>query len=101
MNDSISAVAARAWQAYNAIEATKQRHFTYMSGLKTRYKKYGAPSEAEKQMLDRLLKEHNAMVNAFKAQIQALRAVDAKAHDGLLDYITQLHTAILPFMRDG
>jgi hypothetical protein len=101
LNEYIPPVAAKAWQAYNAMEATKQRHFAYMSGLENHYRKYGSPSEAEKQMLARLLKEHDAQVSAFKAAIQELRALDRTAHDDLLDYIARLHAAMTPFLRDA
>ncbi len=94
-------VAARAWQAYNAMEATKQRHFAYMRGLEDRYKKYGSPSETERRMLDRLLKEHDAQVSAFKMAIHELRAQDGKAHDDLLAYIAELHAVMAPFVREG
>jgi hypothetical protein len=101
VSGSIPTLAARAWQAYNAMEATKQRHFTYMSGLEKLYSKYGVPSEEQKQMLERLLKEHDVQVNAFKTAMQELRELDAKAHNDLLDYIAQLHAVMAPFLRDA
>jgi truncated hemoglobin YjbI len=99
LNDSLPESAAPAWQAYNAMEATKQRHFAYLSALDARYSKYGAPDEAERAMLARLLKEHDAQVSAFKAAIGDLRVLDAAAHAELLDYIGQINAALAPLPR--
>jgi hypothetical protein len=97
VSDCIPSAAAAAWQAYNAMEATKQRHFAYLRGLEARYEKYGIPSDAEKRTLERLLKEHDAQVSVFKTAMQELRARDHKAHGDLLDYISQLQAIMAPF----
>jgi len=101
LNDSIPAAAAVAWRNYNAMDATKQRHFNYLRALERRYEKYGEPTDAEKRTLDRLLKEHDVQVSAFKAAMQDLRVHDRQAHGDLLSYIAQLHTILAAFTPDA
>lgn len=78
------------------MDATKHRHFTYMNALEERYGKHGAPDQAERAMLARLLKDHDVQVRAFRTAINELRALDARAHADLLDYISQINAAPLP-----
>lgn len=89
--------AAPAWLAYNAMEATKNRHFTYLSGLEARYKKYGSPSAEEEQLRARLLRDHDAQVEHFKSAMQHLRTSDAAAHQAFVTWLAEMNSALAPF----
>lgn len=85
-----------AWQAYNAMSTTKQRHLDYLQRLEARYSKYGEPSNEEQALLARLLEEHDAQVKAFLGAMNALRASDVQAHQQLVSYITTLNELFTP-----
>ncbi|KAA3627000.1 MAG: hypothetical protein DWQ09_14100 [Proteobacteria bacterium] len=85
-----------AWQAYNAMATTKQRHLDYLQRLGARYSKYGEPTDEESSLLARLLEEHDAQVKAFLGAMNALRARDAQAHHELVSYITTLNELLTP-----
>lgn len=85
-----------AWQAYNAMATTKQRHLDYLQRLEARYSKYGEPTDEESSLLARLLEEHDAQVKAFLGAMNALRASDAQAHHELVSYITTLNELLTP-----
>jgi len=53
-------VGADAWQAYNAMESTKRRHFDWLEIIDNKKKNYNIDaSEADKHMLACLLKDHD------------------------------------------
>lgn len=81
------------------MQTTKQRHFTLMEGLETRYRKYGAPAEAERALLQRLLQDHDEHVTRFKTSMQQLRERDPAAHNTLVALIAEVNTALAPFER--
>ena len=93
--------ATAAWQAYNAMETTKRRHLDYLSALESREKRFNlAPNDAENSMLKRLLTDHDAQVNAFKAASNALRETNPEAFDALWVYIGEISEALTAFMPD-
>lgn len=88
--------ACAAWQAYNAMTTTKQRHIDYLKMLEARYSKYGEPTAEESALLARLLDEHDAQVKAFLGAMNALREHDTTAHKTLIEYITLLGDLFTP-----
>ena len=84
----LDGVAADAWQAYNAMESTKQRHFGLLERLESKKRNYGLePSEREARLLEWLLADHDAQVRRFTAASLALKSTDAAAHAALFVYI--------------
>ena len=84
----LDGVAADAWQAYNAMESTKQRHFGLLERLDLKKSNYGLdPSEREARLLEWLLADHDAQVRRFTAASLALKTIDAEAHTALFTYI--------------
>ena len=87
----IDDVAAATWQAYNAMETTKRRHFALLEMLDTKRRETGCePSDEETRQLAWLLADHDAQVHRFTAASGELKAADAAAHRALFDYIGQL-----------
>jgi len=97
MKDAQRKAAAAAWQAYNAMETTKRRHFDYLSARESAAKKFNLPaSERETEMLASLLRDHDEQVKAFKAASQALRQSDPEAFNALWAYINEINEALAP-----
>lgn len=88
-----------AWQAYNAMEATKLRHFDLLTTLEDKYQDQGSASEAEQTLLSRLLADHDQQVRSFKQSISRLRDTDPAAHASLIGYISALNSALAPFQH--
>ena len=86
------------WQAYNALETTKRRHFGYLQALESRRNKFNIePSEADNQLLARLLHDHDEQVTLFKLASDALRNSNPEAFDALWAYINEINAALAPF----
>jgi hypothetical protein len=100
MNENQTQAAGAAWQAYNALETTKRRHFEYLQALESRRNKFNiGPSEAENKMLAQLLRDHDAQVTVFKLATEALRSSNREAFDALWVYINEINLALVPFER--
>jgi hypothetical protein len=100
MNEKQRQTAGAVWQAYNALETTKRRHFDYLQALESRRNKYNIePSDAENQMLAQLLRDHDAQVTVFKLATEALRTSNREAFDALWAYINEINLALVPFER--
>ena len=85
-------------QAYNAVETTKRRHFTYLQAMETRRNKFNIePSENENQILAQLLRDHDEQVSAFKAASDRLRNASPEAFDALWIYINEINSTLDPF----
>ena len=98
MNEKQRFAAEAVWQAYNAMETTKRRHFGYLQALETRRNKFNlGTSEDENQMLARLLRDHDEQVTLFKSASEALRNSDREAFDALWSYINEINVALAPF----
>jgi hypothetical protein len=97
MNDAQRGLSAEAFQAYNAMETTKRRHFEFLTMLDKAAKKWNlAPSEAQEIMREALLADHDRQVQAFKAHSAELRRQDAGAFDALWAYIGRINDAFQP-----
>ena len=90
-NNSLPKSTLSAFQSYNAMEATKERHMRYLKMLEARYEKYGNPSESENEFMKKLLSDHTRMVSMFNEAIRMLRDQDEAAHQQLLNYLTHLN----------
>jgi len=85
---ALEGVAADAWEAYNAMETTKRRHFALLETLDLKRRNYNLdPSAEETRLLEWLLADHDAQVRRFTAASLALKAADGEAHAALFDYI--------------
>jgi hypothetical protein len=89
---------AEAWQAYNAMEATKQRHFELMTALETKKKRTNLePTPEELAMLATMLDEHDRQVRTFTAAAGRLKQRDPTAHAALFEYIGKINTLLHRF----
>ena len=93
-DDILEGVAADAWQAYNAMESTKRRHYQLLEILDSKKKNYNIlPSESEQMRLAGLLRDHDQQVSRFTAASSALKQADAAAHIALFVYIGEITVA--------
>ncbi len=87
-DELLMGVAAEAWQAYNAMETTKRRHFEQLELLENRKKNYNIdPSPRDRALLSGLLQDHDEQVGRFTRASQSLKQADAAAHQALFGYI--------------
>lgn len=90
-DDLLSGIAAFAWQAFNAMETTKRRHFSLLEIMENRKKNYNIdPGEREKALLACLLYDHDEQVRRFTDSSMALKAQDPAAHEALFGYISEI-----------
>jgi len=85
--------AALAWQAYNAMQTTKMRHFDLLQILDSKKKKFNldaTPTEVER--LACLLADHDAQVKQFTTASVALKNADTEAHQALFEYIGYINS---------
>ena len=84
-------IAADTWQAYNAMQTTKQRHYDLLQILENKKKKFNLdPTEKDQALLQNLLSDHDAQVKRFTVASQQLKEADASAHQMLFVYIGQV-----------
>ena len=76
--ESLSEEARIAYQAFLDMSKSKAEHFASMEALEFKYQSGGAPSLGEKLELDKLLKRHDANVQAFKIAMAAVDGADDK-----------------------
>jgi len=87
----LEGVAADTWQAYNAMQTTKQRHYELLQILENKKKKFNIdPTEKDTTLLRHLLSDHDAQVKRFTAASQELKSADSAAHQALFVYIGQV-----------
>ncbi len=87
-DELLAGAAADAWQAYNAMETTKRRHFEQLEVLDNRKKNYNIDaSERDRELLAALLRDHDEQVRRFTDASQSLKQTDAAAHLALFAYI--------------
>ncbi|MGQ7847727.1 hypothetical protein ACUNV4_24755 [Granulosicoccus sp. 3-233] len=87
-DEVLAGVAADAWQAFNAMETTKRRHFEQLEVLENRKKNYNIePSEKDRALLAGLLRDHDEQVARFSEASLSLKQRDASAHLALFGYI--------------
>ena len=83
-----------AWQAYNAMETTKRRHFDFLEGLDNKKKNYNIdPTQYDTRLLACLLQDHDEQVKRFTKESKALKEADVSAHTGLFKYIGGINQA--------
>lgn len=93
--------AAQAFQAYNAMETTKQRHLDLMLAIDKRGKKFNLlATEAEKAMLETLLEDHNEQVKIFKLESDTLKETDSEAHLAMFQYLGEIHQVLDAFKSE-
>ena len=98
MNEKQRQASEATWQAYNALETTKRRHFSYLEALESRRNKFNIePSEDENQLLARLLRDHDKQVTIFKLASETLRKSNPEAFDALWAYINEINVSLAPF----
>ncbi len=91
-DDLLSGIAALAWQAFNAMETTKRRHFSLLEIMDNRKKNYNIdPGEREKALLACLLRDHDEQVRRFTEFSMALKAENPEAHKMLFGYIGEIN----------
>lgn len=84
----LDGIAADAFEAFNAMQMTKQRHYALLSRLDEKRSRYGlAASEQEQRMLDGLLADHDVQVKRFTRASAALKQRDPEANLALFGYI--------------
>lgn len=87
----LDGVAADTWQAYNAMQTTKQRHYDLLQIFENKKKKFNLdPTESDTALLQNLLSDHDAQVKRFTQASQVLKNTDATAHQALFVYIGQV-----------
>lgn len=85
--------AAATWQAYNAMETTKTRHYALLEIIDNKKKNYNIDAtDTDKQMLQFLLDDHSAQVKNFTAASKLLKAANEAGHKQLFDYIGLIST---------
>ena len=84
---------AAAFEAFNAMETTKRRHFELLERLDAKRERYGlGPTEAEAARLAALLADHDAQVRRFTRASAALKAADREAHRAVLAWVGAVAT---------
>ncbi len=85
--------AAGTWQAYNAMETTKTRHYALLEIIDNKKKNYNIdPTDTDKQMLQFLLDDHSAQVKRFTEASKLLKTTNEAGHKQLFDYIGLIST---------
>lgn len=97
MNAQQREVADAAFQAFNAMETTKRRHFDFLNMLEAAAKKWNLKPTAEQEAIRaKLLADHDRQVQIFKSLSDALRERDTGAFAALWAYIGEIHAAFQP-----
>jgi len=92
MTDEQRSESGATWQAYNAMEATKQRHFDFLSYLERKKKNFNLdPTEDDNQVLRQLLQDHDEQVKLFTDQSQSLKKANPETHLALFRYIGKIN----------
>ena len=86
--------AGDAFEAFNAMETTKARHFALLERLDAKRERYGLePTATERARLASLLADHDAQVRRFTRAGAALKAADRDAHLALFAWIGAITAA--------
>jgi len=92
MSDQQRLDAADAWQAYNAMETTKQRHFDFLGLLERKKKNFNLdPTENDHLLLAQLLKDHDEQVIKFTQASRVLKELNPDTHIALFTYIGKIN----------
>ena len=84
----LAGIGGDTFAAFNAMQATKQRHYTLLARLDGKRTRYGlTPSAREAALLEALLADHDAQVTRFTQAAAELKRCDREAHLALFGYI--------------
>jgi len=87
-DELLQGVGSLAWQAYNAMETTKRRHFDFLEVLDSKKKNYNIDAtEKDGLLLACLLRDHDEQVKRFTRESLILKDLDINAHTSLFAYI--------------
>ena len=90
-DEVLEGVAADAWQAFNAMETTKRRHYQLLELIDNKKKNYNLPpTDTETSRLEGLLRDHDQQVSRFTAASSVLKQSDPAAHLALFVYIGEI-----------
>lgn len=93
----LEGVGAALWEAFNAMQATRQRHFDLLEAIEAKKKKYNIDAtERDTRLLAHLLADHDLQVHRFTAAGAALKALDGSAHRQVFTYIGAVNHALDP-----
>lgn len=96
-DDLLTGESMAAFEAFNAMQTTKSRHYSLLQRLDEKRIRFGlAPSAKEESLLQALLADHDVQVKRFTASSKALLAANAEAHAQLFKYIGELEEALAP-----
>lgn len=88
---------AAAFQAYNAMETTRQRHFDYLNMLAEREKRFNLQSsEIEQRFLADLLADHDAQVKQFKLASDDLQQRSDEDFKALFAWLGEIEKRLAP-----
>lgn len=80
------------WQAYNAMETTKQRHIDFLTLLENKKKRFNLdPTAQDSKLLEQLLQDHNEQVKIFSLESERLKSTDPSAHTAMFEYIGRIN----------
>lgn len=86
--------AAGAWEAYNAMQTTKQRHYDLLQIIDNKKKKFNIDAtEKDIALLANLLEDHDAQVKRFTAASTSLKQTNPDAHRAVFEYIGIINQA--------
>ena len=86
--------AVSAWEAYLAMEKSKQRHLNYLKELAERHGDGSSRTIPESVFLDKLLNAHDQQVKLFRKEMADLVRTDLAAHSQLIDYIKAFNESL-------
>ena len=88
LKDDTRELVSPALIGYNAMEATKRRHFDFLNLLEARQKNYNIEATGEeRELLASLLADHDHAVRNFKNQTRHLQDAAPEACASLFRYI--------------
>ncbi len=90
----LPAAALPAWEAYQAMEQSKQTHFATLRQLEQKYQNGGNRTLAETVHLEKLLQTHSERVAAFVEATRVLKESDRTAHQALVEQLALLNARL-------
>lgn len=81
-----------AWNAYLAMEESKQAHFNTLQSLEVKYQEGGRRTLVESANLESLLAAHDERVGEFRRLTKHLQITDLVAYQALIQQITSINT---------
>lgn len=99
MVDMMPTEAEPAWNAYLAMDKSKQAHFNLLERLEKKYHDGGMRTLSEQAELESLLAEHSERVQHFRRLTKVLQTTDLAAHQALIAQITMINSDSGPDKR--